>query len=187
MPDLTLAVFAKTPLGQQEIQSRSMGLAPLVRRILVLIDGKRGFPDLAALLPEGSDAGKILQELLAHGCVQVMSQLKTAPVSVSQEAPVASTAQAPAATSGTSHSRSGLPPASSRSPKDNEMARNFMINSINAIIGQNMRISLIHDIFHSDTTEKLREVYEAWESSLANTGMGAKRLPELRDKLFKVL
>jgi len=188
-PDLTLAVFAKTPLGQQEIQSRSMGLAPLVRRILVLIDGKRGFPDLAALLPEGSDAGQILQELLAQGCVQVMSQLKAAPVSASQEVPVASTAQAADAEegSGASSALNGLPPVSSRSLKDNDMARNFMINSINAIIGQNMRISLIHDIFHSDTTEKLREVYAAWESSLANTGMGAKRLPELRDKLFKVL
>lgn len=193
-PDLALAVFAKTPLGQQEIQSRSLGLAPLVRRILVLVDGKRSFPDLAALLPEGSDVGQILQELLEQGCVEVMSRLKapaaSAATGAAVSAPTPLAAEAKAATPSTdtaANPLNGLPPASSRTLKDNDMARNFMINSINAIIGQNMRISLIHDIFHADTTEKLREVYTAWESSLANTGMGAKRLPELRGKLFKVL
>ncbi|MDO9290627.1 MAG: hypothetical protein Q7U09_03545, partial [Hydrogenophaga sp.] len=68
-----------------------------------------------------------------------------------------------------------------------EMARNFMINSVNSIIGQNMRVSLVHDIFHAETTEQLRVVYHAWASSMSNHGMGAKRLPELREKLFKVL
>lgn len=163
-----------------------MGLAPLVRRILVLIDGKRGFPDLAALLPEGSDIGQILSELLERGCVQAIATAK-APSGDSAED--AKNGQASSATNPNEASRAlnGLPPASSRTLKDNDMARNFMINSINAIIGQNMRVSLIHDIFHADTTEKLREVYFAWENSMANTVMGAKRLPELRGKLFKVL
>jgi hypothetical protein len=34
--------------------------------------------------------------------------------------------------------------------------------------------------------EQLREVYLAWESRLSNHSMGARRLPELREKLFKV-
>ena len=80
-----------------------------------------------------------------------------------------------------------LPPADSRSAQDNEMARNFMINSINSIIGQNTRLSLVTDIFHAKGTEGLRKVYRAWESSMSDHGMGAKRLPELREKLFKVL
>ena len=163
-----------------------MGLAPLVRRILVLIDGKRAFPDLAALLPEGSDVGQILSELLERGCVQVMAQLKAPPAAAPKVAKSEPTPSAEA-TEGAHRPLNGLPPASSRTLKDNDIARNFMINSINAIIGQNMRVSLIHDIFHADTTDKLREVYFAWESSLSNTVMGAKRLPELRGKLFKVL
>jgi hypothetical protein len=184
--DLTLAVFAKTPLGQEEIQSRSMGLSPLVRRILVLVDGKRAFSDLSALLPEGSDIGQILRELLERKCVQVMAQLKPAPAASAKEA-IGDQVSSAESSGGESRALNGLPPASTRSLKDNDMARNFMINSINAIIGQNMRVSLIHDIFHADTTEKLREVYFAWESSMSNTVMGAKRLPELRGKLFKVL
>jgi hypothetical protein len=185
--DLTLAVFAKTPLGQEEIQSRSMGLSPLVRRILVLVDGKRAHADLSALLPEGSDIGQILSELLERGCVQVMAQLKPSPAAAPAKEAGADQAPSAASPDGESRVLNGLPPATSRSLKENDMARNFMINSINAIIGQNMRVSLIHDIFHADTTEKLREVYFAWENSLSNTVMGAKRLPELRGKLFKVL
>ena len=196
MPDpqvLTSAVFAKTPLGQQEIQSRALGLLPLVRRILVLIDGKRSYADLAALVPVGSDVGPMIEMLLDSGCVQVQehtpSKVVPAPVA-SLAAPtsgeVAQVAVNAASTS-TVRSIQGLPPATSRTSKENEMARHFMINSVNAIIGQQMRISLIHDIFHSDTTEKLREVYFAWEDSMSNHGMGARRLPELRGKLFKVL
>ncbi|HEY9097172.1 MAG TPA: hypothetical protein VIN35_15615 [Hydrogenophaga sp.] len=184
--DMMQAVFAKTPLGQQEIQSRSMGLAPLVRRILVLVDGKRGGADLAALLPSGSDVEQILQELLGHGCVEAVSGARSV-ASAPSTSPKIDAPDTPAEAADGPAPIDGLPPAASRSLKDNDMARNFMINSINAIIGQNMRISLVHDIFHADSTEKLREVYHAWESSMAGTVMGAKRLPELRVKLFKVL
>jgi hypothetical protein len=92
----------------------------------------------------------------------------------------------PAETTG-SDALTALPPADAREAKDNEMARNFMVNSVNSIIGQNMRISLVSDISRAQTTEQLREVYLAWESSMSNHGMGARRLPELREKLFKVL
>lgn len=187
--DLTKAIFAKTPLGQQEIQSRSLGLVPLVRRILVLTDGKRSYAELAALLPEGSDVGEMIQVLLDQGCIQVHAVVN-APVALSASVPPALTpgdASAGAGPGVAAQMIPGLVPAHSRSAKDNDMARHFMINSVNAIIGQGMRVSLIHDIFHADTTEKLREVYFAWEASMSNHGMGARRLPELRGKLFKVL
>lgn len=186
---LTSAVFAKTPLGQQEIQSRSLGLLPLVRRILVLIDGKRSYAELAALVPEGSDVGPMIETLLERGCVQVQAPSKEALASVVSVAPAGAQAEesAPEVASAQAKITSGLPPASARTAKENDMARHFMINSVNSIIGQGMRISLIHDIFHSDTTDKLREIYFAWEASMSNHGMGARRLPELREKLFKVL
>jgi len=178
--DLTAAVFAKTPVGQQEIQSRSLGLSPLVRRILVLIDGKRRGRELAAFVSGNDDIEQILEVLLAQGCVQTQA---------SARATAASAAPAPAAAVAApdAGALAGLPDASLRTAKENEMARNFMINSINSVIGQQMRISLIHDIFHAESTEALRTVYHAWAASMADHGMGAKRLPELREKLFKVL
>jgi hypothetical protein len=180
--DLHAAVFSKTPVGQQEIQSRELGLSPMVRRILVLIDGKRSGHELAAFVSGGDNIAPILQTLLEKGCVQAQAGAK-APAGGG----VPASAPAPLAASAVSKELAGLPAAEMRTAKENEMARNFMINSVNSIIGQNMRISLIHDIFHAVSTEQLRTVYHAWAASMADHSMGAKRLPELREKLFKVL
>ena len=185
------AVYAKTVAGQQEIQTRSLGLAPLVRRLLVLVDGKRTAAELAAFVPAGQTVELMLDELLKQGCIELRvkphatgteARFEDVPEGVPQGDPDSDLFQPPE-----DATIPGLPPAAVRTAKENEMARNFMINSINSIIGQNMRISLIHDIFHAETTEQLRVVFHAWENSMSNNGMGNRRLPELREKLFKVL
>lgn len=183
--DLTAAIYSKTAAGQQEIQSRSLGLSPLVRRILVLVDGKRSGRDLSAFVSGSDDIEQILGALLSQGCVAAEAPSKAAVPAARAAAPAASAAPESAGT--TAGAPPGLPAAETRTAKDNEMARHFMINSINSIIGQHMRVSLIHGIFHAESTQALRTIYHAWEASMAGHGMGAKRLPELREKLFKVL
>ena len=42
-------VFAKTPLGQEEMEQRSGKLTPRVRRVLIFVDGKRTVDDLRAM------------------------------------------------------------------------------------------------------------------------------------------
>jgi hypothetical protein len=186
--DLTAAIFSKTPVGQQEIQSRALGLAPLVRRILVLVDGKRSGRDLSAFVSGSDDIEQILGALLSQGCVAAEVPSKAAVPAAKAAAPAASAASAASETAApAADALLGLPAAETRTAKENDMARNFMINSINSIIGQQMRVSLIHDIFHAGSTEALRTVYHAWAASMAGHGMGSKRLPELREKLFKVL
>lgn len=180
--DLITAVYAKTDAGLQEIQSRSLGLPPLVRRILVLVDGKKSGGELAAFLAGNGNIEEVLTQLLAQGCVEAQARKPAA-----APAPAPAAHAAPSAQEAASADVPGLPPAESRTAKDNEMARNFMINSVNSIIGQNTRISLVNDIFNAQTTEQLRTVYHAWATSMSGHGMGAKRLPELREKLFKVL
>jgi len=185
---LTAAVYAKTLTGQDEIRNRALGLSPLVRRTLVLVDGKRTGSELAVFLAGQGDIEPVLSQLLELGCIEALVR----------RPPVA----AAAATDSEDHTAlgnddpsgqpveariPGLPDASTRSAKENDMARHFMINSVNAIIGQHSRISLVHDIFHAATTEQLRTVYLHWESSMSEHAMGARRLPELREKLFKVL
>jgi hypothetical protein len=186
--DLTAAIFSKTPVGQQEIQSRALGLAPLVRRILVLVDGKRSGRDLSAFVSGSDDIEQILGALLSQGCVAAEVPSKAAVPAAKAAAPAAPAVSAASETAApAADALLGLPAAETRTAKDNDMARNFMINSINSIIGQQMRVSLIHDIFHAGSTEALRTVYHAWAASMAGHGMGSKRLPELREKLFKVL
>jgi hypothetical protein len=190
--DLNSATFAKTATGQQEIQTRALGLAPLVRRVLVLADGKKSGRDLGAFVSGGEDIKTILEQLLSLGCLEAKAQAKAAaaePVAAKAEAGDTAT-KADSSEVGNDQYLAGLAtmvPADKRTSKDNEMARNFMINSVNSIIGQNMRLSLIHEIFHAQTTEELRLTYLHWEKTMSEHGMGSKRLPELREKLFKVL
>lgn len=173
-PDLAAATFAKTAAGIQEIQSRALGLPPMTRRLLVLVDGKRSGKELA-VFAAGHDVGDILGQLLAQGCIEALAAAETAPVA------------APAAAPAGAAELSGLPQASARSARDIEMARNFMTNTINTMFGQNMRLSLIESIFAARTADDLRRVYPAWAETMATIGVGAKRLPELRLKLFQVL
>jgi hypothetical protein len=188
--DLNATVFAKTAVGQEEIQSRTLGLSLLVRRALVLVDGKRSGAELSVFLVGKGDVEMVLAELLDKGCIEAVARPVKSPAAPTNTAVVAAPVAADAVSAAPDDEGSvieGLPPAAGRSAKDNEMARNFMINSINSIIGQNTRLSLVTDIFHAKGTEGLRKVYRAWESSMSDHGMGAKRLPELREKLFKVL
>ena len=183
MPDtlsLSSAVFTKTEIGQQEIQTRSLGLSPLVRRILVLADGKKRGRELAAFLPSADGIHAVLEELLSLRCLRAEDGNQAA----SQPAAGANNESSSEAFFANT---SGLPAAEMRSARDNEMARNFMINSINSIIGQQMRISLITDIAGAKGTEALRSVYLAWRASMADHAVGKRRLPELTEKLFKVL
>lgn len=184
--DLSTTVFAKTAVGQAEIQSRTLGLSLLVRRALVLVDGKRSGAELSVFLVGKGDVEVVLAELLERGCIEAVGRVGKAAAAVA--APVASPDPTEtAAPLDGAVDIPGLPPADSRSAKENEMARNFMINSINSIIGQNMRVTLVTDIFHAKGTDGLRKIYRAWEASMADHGIGARRLPELREKLFKVL
>jgi len=183
MPDtlgMSSAVFAKTEIGQQEIQTRSLGLSPLVRRILVLADGKKSGGELAAFLPSADGIHAVLEQLLNLGCLRAEVGSQAA----SQPAPEA-TAKSPNAAPFANVL--GLPAAEMRNAKDNEMARNFMINSINSIMGQQTRISLIAEITVATTTGQLRTAYIGWQASMADHVVGKRRLPELTEKLFKVL
>lgn len=183
--DLNRSVFGKTALGQQEIQSRSLNLSPLVRRVLVLVDGKRSGAELSVFLVGKGEIDVVLAQLLEIGCIELVTSAKPAatPAPASAAAPDAASA-GPASVSAP---LDGLPPAESRSAKDNEMARNFMINSVNGIIGQHTRLSLVESIFHAQGTEGLRSVYPAWVATMRDHAVASRRLPELQEKLFKVL
>ena len=176
------ALFAKTPAGQAEIQSRSAGLVPLVRRLLVLIDGKRNGLELAPFAG-GQDVQPMLKELLDKGLISAQTTSAAAPTS-SIDAP-APTSPAPVAQG--ADWLAVLPPADARSAKDLDMARNFMTNTVNNIFGHHNRISLVEAIHGCQSAAELRDVYAMWATALETTATGRKRLPELREKLFAVL
>jgi len=169
------AVFFKTAAGLQEIQNRALGLPALIRRILVLVDGKRSGRELAAFVGGSDDISEVLGQLVAKGCIDARGAAQPAPAAA---APALPDDASPLA---------GLPDAATRTPKEVEMARNFMVNTTNSICGQNQRLSLIKAVLACQSADELRQAYPEWVSTLNAIPAGAKRLPELREKLFAVL
>lgn len=183
--DLSKLVFAKTAAGHEEIHKRALGLGPLPRRLLVLIDGKRSGQELAAFVT-GHDVNELLKELQEKACIEALAPVATpkppaaVAVSLSQQLAGIPVAALDA-------SLALLPPAETRSAKDVEMARNFMMNTINTVFGKNMRLSAVEAVFNCQTAQELRVVYLHWAELMLSNGVASKRLPEFRAQLFKVL
>jgi hypothetical protein len=176
--DISNVIFGKTAVGQEEIKTKALGLLPMQRRTLILVDGKKSGAELA-VFAAGQDIAAMLAYLLEQGCIEQVDVVKAEPAKVdkSRSPEVASAPDL-----------SSLPPAASRSAKDLDMSRNFMTNTSNTMFGLNMRLTLIEAIFAARTVEELRDVYPMWEEAMLNgTATSAKRLPELRKDLFKHL
>lgn len=176
-------VYAKTATGQKEIQDRSVGLTLLERRLLLLMNGQRNLAALAELMP-GQDLQPLLETLLDKGCVELAQPAATPgkPTAPSAASKPDTTIVSPA-----SNALGELPPAEQRTAAQNEMARNFMINTVNTVFGQYTRLTLIETITHAKGTDGLRQAYFMWSAALADNRIGAKRLPDLQSQLFKVL
>jgi hypothetical protein len=178
-PDIAAdLIFAKTPLGQAEIQQRTLRLPLLTRRVLLLVDGRRAVSELLTLAGNAAVA-PLLAELEALGCIE-RSAVAAPPAAraASVDTPAAANTDDPLA---------GLPPAQTRTPEQVDMARHFMINTINRLLEQNSRLTLVEKIFNAVDAADLRSNYGAWEEAIGSNWQGKRRLPELRDKLFAVL
>ena len=80
-----------------------------------------------------------------------------------------------------------LPDPTTRTAKEVDMARHFMMNTVNTIFQANTRLTLLEAIHACKSVEDVRRVYPKWAETIGSSAIGAKRLPEFREKLFKVL
>jgi hypothetical protein len=175
--DLNLSVFTKTGLGLQEIQARALGLLPMARRLLILMDGKRNGKELAPMVA-GHDFSDLLRHLFEKKCIEVVN-----PSQATKSLKTQPTAEAAAS----SDKLGALPAAETRTSKETEMARNFMVNTINMEFGQHMRISVIESIGTCKTAIELREVFPLWHTTMSASRNALRELGGLQEKLFRVL
>ena len=182
--DLDQAIFAKTAIGQHEIKTRELGLTPLVRRLLILVDGKHSGKELAPMLM-GQSLAELMAQLLDKECIELVGRASP----VDQPGKRAPVAEAPQKTETASPEAAlaQLPAAETRTAKELDMARNFMTNTVNMEFGQHMRISVIEAISTCKTALELRQVYPLWYSTMGSSRSAAKELPALNEKLFRVL
>ncbi len=174
--DLVHCVFAKTIEGQQEVKTRARKLPPLLRRLLILIDGKHTGRELSTYMA-GQNVVEMLNELIKQDCISV----------VQTATPSAVIAASADATSTPTLASPFQQPPEGRTSKELEMAQNFMINTINAEFGQHMCLSLIEAISSCESTAELRQLYPSWYQTMNTSHNASKDLPGLVERLMVVL
>jgi hypothetical protein len=85
--------YHKSAKGAEAISSRSAELTPKLRSMLILVDGKRGFDELAKLGGMLGDPEQLMAQLLEHGFIE--------PVAAEPAKAPAARASAPAPLAGT--------------------------------------------------------------------------------------
>ena len=90
------AIYRKTPKGVGAIAHRQLDLALKLRPLLIMVDGKRNFSELAALATVVGDCEQLLSQLVQDGLIEPVSAVL--PVGAEPAAPAALVpATAPAA------------------------------------------------------------------------------------------
>lgn len=168
-------IFAKTAKGQEEVATRSGGLTPRQRRVLIMIDGKRTVDELRELL-QADDLQHTLGMLEEEGHIVVAS--------LKEEA--SGTLQAPPP--------EGLPSITAFRPlpeltdaKEMEMARNFIMNSLRTFCGPYAHLDIVERTSTAKTHDDLRQQFDPWLHAVMQTRDGKRRAEELRGQLLKVI
>jgi len=168
-------VFAKTPKGQDEVATRSGGLSPRVRRVLIFVDGKRTVDDLRGML-QSDDLQHTLGMLEEEGYIEFHD--------LSGVAPAAS--QAPLPERLPSITAFGDLPAE-LDPVRLQMARNFMTNTLNAFVGALGTSSLLERLEQAASHPELRRLYDEWYHAIVMSRDGKREAESLRTKLLNVI
>jgi hypothetical protein len=157
-------IYVKTPKGLEEINSRSFGLPPRTRQLLILLDGKRSSSDIAQMLPEG-ESEALLTNLVADGFVVPL-----------QQAP----AEVPSANSAARIER----------PQNDaerfEMAKNFMRNTVHTFLG-GMGSGFISQVEKCTSIDELHGHSESWQEALLLSRDGRNQLVDLEKRLAALL
>ena len=162
------AVFVKTSKGVEEIESRRGGLTPRVRRVLILIDGKRRVEDIREMAV-ADDLTHTLGVLEESGYIELV-------------APVADKAgrSLPSITAFRE-----LP--ANPDPKEMAMAANFIMNTLKTFCGPATHLTIYEAVTKARNPEELRLQFAPWYSAIVATRDGRRRAEELRSQLLKVI
>lgn len=167
-----MLAYAKTAKGVAEVETRADRLKPALRRLLIMVDGKKPLEILKSLI--GSDTiEEPLTQLIDGGYIE--------PVEAANDP--ASLQTAPAAAQ--SFDLASLP--ETRDPKALDKARNFMINTLKHFHGPYTKLDLMRQVQASESHAELRTHYADWLRCMHESIMAERRLDELNRQLFDVL
>ncbi|MBI2306951.1 MAG: hypothetical protein HYU78_06570 [Rhodocyclales bacterium] len=163
-------IFAKTPKGVSEMETRSGGLTPRVRRLLIMVDGKRTVEDLRAMAL-ADDLTHTLGLLEEEGYIQVHQALDVAADDNGALPSITAFRELPESPDG----------------RELDMARHFIVNTLKTFCGQMTHLTIVEAAFTAKTHAELREVFGPWYHAMVETREGRRRAEELREDLLKVI
>lgn len=168
----TAQVYVKTPKGIEEMNSRSFGLTPRLRRVLIMVDGKRKNEEIIGMFTDG-DSAAMLNSLIQDGFI--------APLSSHVSAVSIQTDNAAAVSKQSDHVAPPLDDV-----QRFVMAKNFMSNTIKTFLG-GMGSGLVNQIEKCGNLDELRPHYKAWREAITMTRDGRKQAEELEKRLAALL
>ncbi len=163
--------YAKTPKGQEEIETRCHGLNPRARRALILVDGKRRLEELRGLCTV-PDLDATLGMLQQDGYI----------------APVAAPEPAPAPPAPALASTDGFRPLPDEAATaELELARNFILNTLKTFTGPYAKLSLMERAQAAQSHAEMRTLYDDWQRAVGDNPQGLMRLDDLAKRLLAVI
>jgi hypothetical protein len=170
---MSKVVFRKTAQGTAEMTTRTNAFTPRVRRILILVDGKRTVDQLRELAA-ADDLTHSLSLLEESGMIEVLS--------------------APSATG--TPTAAGAPLPTLQAFKDNpppddplrvQLARNFMINTIRAFLGTVGTSAILTRLEEATSLETLRSCFGEWYYLITTSRDGRREAEALRERLLETI
>lgn len=166
-------VFRKTAKGTEEMEKRVHGLPAKVRRLLILIDGKRSIDQLRELAPS-DDLTHTLGMLEEDGFIEVgamQTAAGPAPVPAGPLPAITAFRDDPA-------------------PDDAmrvQLSRNFMSNTLNAFVGTLGTSALLDRIAAAESLVTLRGCFDEWYLAIVSSRDGRRQAEALRAKLLETI
>lgn len=167
-------IFSKTTKGQEELTTKSGGLTPRQRRVLIFVDGKRTVDELRGML-QSDDLQHTLGMLEEDGFIEVAGVTN------------ASGKAAPAPTGPLPSVDAFRPLPAEVDPIKLQQARNFMINTVNAFVGALGTSSLLDKLDQAQGHAELRALFDEWYHAIVMSREGKREAEGLREKLLQVI
>lgn len=163
-------IFEKTAKGVAEIETRSGGLTPRMRRILIMVDGRRPVEELRAMS-------------LAEDLTRTLGLLE-------EGGYIAARVTEAVADEGGDDAEAAVvfrPLPDPPDPRELEMARHFIVNTLRTFCGPMSHIGIVEAAFKARTHAELRAVFGPWSRAIAEVRDGRRRAGELRKRLLNVI
>lgn len=180
----TAIVFSKTQKGREEMATRTHGLNPMQRRLLILIDGSKDLETIMGMVPAMVPSGQleqILDYLIAHGFIapvdsDAASQSHAGALGAAAAAPppvavAVTTDSANVAVTARASAVAGA--ALTEDPATIRLVKDFMTTTAQTYLGL-LSAPVIQRIEQARTAAQLMAVAPHWNMALRDSAQGKR-------------